>query len=101
MSYAAVHAYEAEAQALGVSKVARAPGGFVREYERAGSAAAMARRPLPRNVSGGRTWDQKRNGFLARMLRQYARRRTYRRYLMLIMWAYMPPLPPLRSQKSR
>ena len=37
MSYAAAHAYEAEASRHGVSAVARSPKGFMREYERAGN----------------------------------------------------------------
>ena len=51
MSYAAAHAYEAEASRHGVSTVARSSKGFMREYERAGSARAMASRPLPAGVT--------------------------------------------------
>lgn len=105
MSYAAAHAYEAEAERHGVSAVARSSKGFMREYERAGSARAMASRPLPAGVTGGATWEQKRNGFVARHLPKYREHPTYRRYLALIMWAYMPPggRPPLprRSRRSR
>ena len=91
MTYASAHAYEAEAARLGVSRVARAPKGFMREYEKAKTAAAMQRRPLPSGVRGGATWEEKRNGFIARHLKQYREHPTYGRYLALIMWAYRPP----------
>lgn len=103
MSYAAAHAYESEAGRHGVSVVARSARGFMREYERAGSARAMATRPLPQGVRGGETWGQKRNGFVARHMKSYNEHPTYRRYLALIMWAYKPPgrPPPRISRRSR
>ena len=93
-SYAVAHAYEAEAARYGVSAVARAEGGFMREYGRAGSARAMAARPLPPGVRGGATWAQKRHGFVARHLASYRAHPTYRRYLALLMWVYKPPGGP-------
>lgn len=103
MSYAAAHAHEAEAARLGVSAVARAPGGFMREYERAGTARAMEMRPLPSGVTGGETWAQKRHGFVARHMKSYAAHPTYRRYLALLMWAYRPPgrRPPMPASTER
>ena len=94
MSYASAHAHEDEARRLGVSERARSSRGFMREYERAGSAAAMRRRPLPDGVVGGQTWGQKRDGFIARHLVSYRRSPSRRRYLALLMWAYQPPGPP-------
>ena len=99
MSYAAAHAHEAEAARLRVSAVARSAKGFMREYESAGSARAMAARPLPSGVRGGATWEQKRNGFVARHLAAYRAHPTHRRYLALLMWAYRPPPPPRRASR--
>ena len=90
LSYARAHAHEAEARRLGVSAVARAPRGFMREYERAGGAAAMRARPLPPGVVGGPTWGAKRDAFVARHLAQYRAHPTPRRRLALLMWAYDP-----------
>lgn len=90
LSYQQARAYEAEAKRLGVSEVARARKGFMREYELAGSARTMRTRPLPPGVVGGRNWGQKRDNFVARHLKAYREHPTYRRYLALIMWAYMP-----------
>lgn len=101
MSYSDAHAHEGEAERLRVSTVARARHGFMREYERAGSSEAMRRRPLPAGVSGGATWGQKRDAFVARHLEQYRRHPTYRRYLALLMWAYRPPGPVPAARRSR
>ena len=73
----------------------------MREYERAGSARAMAARPLPAGVRGGATWEQKRNGFVARHLAAYRAHPTHRRYLALIMWAYLPEKRTLRGDSRR
>lgn len=97
MSYAAAHAFEAEAERCGVSTVARSKDGFMREYEQAKTAHAMRTRALPSGVQGGTTWEQKRNGFVARHLKSYREHPTYRRYLALIMWAYKPFPPPGRT----
>lgn len=97
LSYAAAHAYEGEAERLGVSVVARGRLGFMREYERAGSAAAMRRRPLPPGVTGGKTWGQKRDGFVARHLAMYRANPTYREFLALTQWAYRPEGPVPRE----
>lgn len=99
LSYKQARSYESEAARLGVSVVARAKKGFMREYALAGSCGAMKKRPLPANVSGGATWGQKRNAFLARHMEQYRRNPTYRRFLALTMWAYKPP-GPVPKEKS-
>lgn len=91
MSYRAAHVFEAEAERYGVSEVARGANGFMREYEAAGTAASMRRRPLPYGVVGGQTWGQKRDNFVRRHMAQYERNPTHRRWLALIMWAYLPP----------
>ena len=59
MPYPQAHAFEAEAARLRVSQVARSSKGFMREYERAGTLAAMRQRRLPSGVTGGTTWGQK------------------------------------------
>ena len=60
MSYAAAHAWEKEAKAHGVSEVARSAKGFLREYAKAGSAAAMRKRPL--EPSGSSKWTFMKSG---------------------------------------
>ena len=68
-----------------VSRVARAPGGFLFEFMREG--AGM----LDETAPGGRiTWRQKRTNFIRRHLAQYRSNRTERRRLALIAWAYHP-----------
>ena len=81
-------AAEPLAEALSVSEVARGPNGFMREYERAGTAAAMKKRPVPGYP--GQTWGQRRNAFIARHLAQYRKHPTERRRVALEMWAYFP-----------
>lgn len=100
MSYTAAHKWEPEAAALNVSQVARSPNGFMREFEKAGSVDAMKRRSLPVGVTGGSTWEVKRNGFVARHMASYRSHPTYKRWLALVMWAYMPGPPP-RSSSAR
>ena len=86
MSYAAAHAYEAEAAAHGVSEVARGKGGFMRLYETHG------RRGLERlQYTPHLTWAKRRDHFVARHMAQYVQHPTYRRWLALVMWAYHPP----------
>ena len=81
LTYAQARAHGADAARLGVSAVARAPRGFMREYEAAGTAAAMRARPLPPGVTGGATWGQKRHNFVRRFLAQYKASPTPRRLL--------------------
>jgi hypothetical protein len=90
LTYQHAHRYEQEAARLRVSIVARSARGFMRQYEKAGTAAAMRERP----VRGTRqTWGQRRDNFVKRHMAQYRKHRTYRRWLALLMWAYRPPGP--------
>lgn len=97
MSYAQAHAWEAEARRHGVSAVARSARGFMRAYERHGTADAMRRAPHPKH---DHTWARERANFVARHMVQYSRHRTYRRWLALVMWAYRPGPPPSASPPS-
>jgi hypothetical protein len=101
LSYKQARAYESEAKRLGVSVVARGHRGFMREYAVAGSSKAMSTRPLPTGVTGGRTWGDKRQGFISRHMQQYRKNPTYRRFLALTMWAYKPGRPPPVSTTSK
>jgi hypothetical protein len=94
--------YEAEAETLGVSEVARSNKGFMREYEKAGSWTSMQNRSLPAGVTGGKTWGQKRRNFIARFIKMYEKRKTRKIFLALLMWAYRPPghSPPPHLRKS-
>jgi len=83
MSYAQAHRYEREAARLGVSEVARGPGGFMRVYEKARDARTMRQVPV-----GNITWERRRDNFVRRHLVQYRKHPTYRRWLALAMWAY-------------
>ena len=91
LTYEQAHAYEKEAERLGVSNTARSKHGFMREYQLAKTAVAMRSRPLPSGVHGGDTWGTKRDNFVRRHMAQYTKNPTYRRFLALIMWAYRPP----------
>lgn len=79
-----IRRYEPEMERLGVSKIARAPSGFLGQYKRVGG------RPSRMHEY----WVRKREGFIARHMAQYVADRGYRRYLALIAWAYKPKLPP-------
>ena len=81
---------EPYAAALGVSEVARSEDGFLREYERAGTARRMRGRLVPGFASASATWEQRRAAFISRHLPQYRKKPTVRRQLALIMWAYDP-----------
>lgn len=72
--------YEPEMRRLKVSIVARSPRGFLTYYKKIGG--------VPAKVS--EHWRAKRNGFIARHLAQYSKNPTYRRFLALVAWAYMP-----------
>lgn len=90
MPYAQAHRWEAEAEMRGVSQVARSSRGFMRAYERHPTAAQLRRTPHPtRNHS----WAHERANFVKRHMEQYRKNPTRRRWLALVMWAYMPPGP--------
>ena len=87
MSYAAAAAYMPEAKARKVSEVARSQRGFMGQYRQAQTPQRMRYRA----VRGYKqTWGQRRYGFIKRHLSQYAKKKTRRRWLALVMWAYMP-----------
>jgi len=72
--------YEPEMRRLKVSTVARSPRGFLTYYKKIGG--------NPSKVN--ERWRAKRNGFIARHMVQYNKNPTYRRFLALVAWAYMP-----------
>ena len=82
------------ARDLGVSEVARAPGGFVRVYQVHRS--RHGRLPASSTLS----WGRKRDNFVRRHMAQYAKHPTFRRWLALVMWAY-PPLVRFRTPRPR
>lgn len=65
-----------EIERLKVSEVARSPGQFIDQY-------------LNNDILNN-YWLDKRHKFIARTLAAYNKKPTYRRYLSLIAWAYMP-----------
>jgi hypothetical protein len=89
MGLAQIKEFEWQAAALGVSEVARSSRGFLTAYKRnRGGTARMER--VKAKASGEQTWAKRRINFLKRHLAQYRVKPTYRRFLSLIMWAYMP-----------
>lgn len=91
--------YEPEAARRGVSKVARSGRGFMRAYQaEKGNVEAMARRRVPA-INRTSMWDKRRDEFIARHMAQYEKPggQTRRRWLALVMWAFLPPgpAPPL------
>ena len=94
MDPADVLAWVPVADKLGVSKVARSPGGFVMAFLQAKGDKALSPE-----------WKRKRNAFVARHLAQVRKRNEpmftdmgvpTRRHLALIMWAYTPQPARLR-----
>ncbi len=86
-------AHEQEAKKLRVSEVARSNRGFVRAYEKAkGDPKTMASMLVP-GINRVSYWDKRRDEFVARHMAQYRKAggKTRRRWLALVMWAYMPP----------
>lgn len=79
MRYPDVEKHVIEADQLGVSRVARGVGGFVRAYKKA---------RVPKNMS--HEWHKKRENFIKRTLAQYSKNPTHRRKLSLYMWAFNP-----------
>ena len=88
LSLARTKNYEEQARRLGVSQVARSPRGFLREYERAGTANAMKTRQVPGYPN--QTWGQRRDAYIARALPQYRRLPSTRRRYALRMWGFDP-----------
>lgn len=92
MRYSNAHAYEEEANRLGVSKVARSARGFMRAYETARTPEKMASTQVPQ-INRFQFWDQRRDDFIGRHLPQYRSKPSHRRRLALIMWAFEPGVP--------
>lgn len=86
MSYESAAKYLPEAKAAKVSEVARSKRGFMGQYR--GKTVAQMRELPVRHYK--QTWGQRRHNFIKRHLAQYDKKKTYRRWLALIMWAYMP-----------
>ena len=80
MTLSEILKYEPEMERLGVSKIARSSRGFLTAYKSVRG----------RSAKFNPYWRKKRNGFIARHLAQYKKNPTYRRFLALVAWAYMP-----------
>ena len=79
-----IELFEEYAQKEGVSKRARSEGQIVDQFKMYGRVDQ-----LPEH------WQEKRKGFIARHGVSYQNHPTYRRYLALIMWGYLPnEMPP-------
>lgn len=98
-----VRAAAIAARAVGVSRVATGPGGFVAAFTRAGGDPdALGRRRT------GEDWRDRRNGFVARHRAQGVRDaggwwhngRPTRRHLALAVWAWSPTPARLRHWLS-
>lgn len=88
LSLSEVLKYENEIKKYNVSIVAREKNGFLGEYKKYKNANIMKKQIVPGEKI---TWEQKRNAFLARSVPQYKKNPTYRRFLSLVAWSYMPP----------
>lgn len=65
-----------------VSEVARSPKGFLTYY-------------MNNNGKLNEEWEKKRFGYISRALVQYDKNPTYRAYLSLLAWSYMPNKKPV------
>lgn len=97
LSYKQAAKWEPLAKKLGVSKVARGKGGFMRVYQSVGGDANKLKTIMFKNES----WWNRRNNFVKRHMAQVKRNKESlftsdgtptRRHLALIMWAYSPSL---------
>ena len=81
--------YENEMIKENVSNVARSHDGFLGEYKKYKTTNIMKKAKVPyENIY----WETKRNAFIARTLPAYEKNPTYRRWLSLVAWAYMPTI---------
>lgn len=87
LSLAEILKYENEMKKEKVSIVARGKNGFLREYKKYKMANVMKNKIVPNEKI---TWETKRNAYLARSYAGYKLNPTYRRWLSLISWGYMP-----------
>jgi len=81
-----VKKYLSEATRLKVSEKSRTSG-FIKRYLKDGPTMLHHMSDQPTLL-----WEDKRNSFISRTLASYNLHPTYRRWLSLIMWAYMPQL---------
>lgn len=72
--------YEQEAVNNKVSKVARSKRGWLSYHKK----------HIDNNLNDDETWLKKREAFIARTKAAYDKNPTYRRFLSLVMWSYMP-----------
>ena len=90
LSYSQLEKLKPEAERLNVSERARSPGQFVSQYKR-----------TKRLTTLPEEWKLKRQNFIKRQYAQYKTNPTYRRYLALAMWAWVPPGPKPSDNSSR
>lgn len=84
-----VVSHEAEARRLKVSVIARSERGFLTAYKDVnGDRGEMCKSKVP---GRGTDWDKERHSFISRTMGQYKKKKTLRRWLSLVMWAYKPP----------
>ena len=94
MTRTEIQKYVPEMERLNVSEVARSRRGFLYNYFKHGKSVRdklVSSRP---ESDAEQYWGQRRHNFIKRHLAQYNENPTYRRYLALIAWAYMPRLKP-------
>lgn len=95
MPRSSIEKYVKEMERLGVSEVARSRRGFLYHYFKEGKSV---RNKLvgtrPEAFGTEQTWGERRHNFIRRHLSQYNENPTYRRYLALIAWAYIPSKKP-------
>jgi hypothetical protein len=80
-----------EMERLHVSEVARSRRGFLYNYFKEGRSVKhklVGTRPEAPGTE--QTWGERRHNFIRRHLTMYNRHPTYREYLALIAWAYLP-----------
>lgn len=73
-----------------VSEVARSKGGFLYNYLKYGKKMLSWKAIGPDGKLQNITWEEKRNNFISRHLVQYKKKKSLRRFLALIAWAYHP-----------
>lgn len=94
LSYKQAAAYLEEARKYKVSEVARSARGFMGQYKKYGGKwSVMKTKPVPKPYQK-QTWEQRRANFIKRVMVQYRKNNTYRRFISLIMWGFMPKLKP-------
>lgn len=96
MTYEEVEEYIPEMEKYKVSEVARgvkessqSDRGFLEVYEEVRDPKEMETIPIKSGSS--QNWAQRRQNFISRHMAQYEGNPTYRRWLALIAWAYLPP----------